>query len=93
MMVVIIRTKKIIIPIKAFKAMKRVYLILIAIHIGQAPNGPRFSRTRSERSERSGRLEAHVMPPLHLILQVILASYPCSLSEKTNRRRKRFAKF
>jgi hypothetical protein len=38
MMVVIIRTKKIIIPIKAFKAMKRVYLILIAIHIGQAPN-------------------------------------------------------
>jgi hypothetical protein len=41
MMVVIIRTKKIIISIKAFKAMKRVYLILI-IHIGQAPNGLRY---------------------------------------------------
>jgi hypothetical protein len=61
MMVVIIRTKKIIIPIKAFKAMKRVYLILIALHIGQAPNGPRFSRREASAAERR-RLKAHVSP-------------------------------
>jgi hypothetical protein len=45
---------------KAFKAMKRVYLILIAIHIGQAPNGPRISRRKASTSERSGRVKVHV---------------------------------
>jgi hypothetical protein len=54
MMVVIIRTKKIIIPIKAFKAMKRVYLILIAIHIGQAPNGLRFTCAAKRSGAASG---------------------------------------
>jgi hypothetical protein len=78
MMVVIIRTKKIIIPIKAFKAMKRVYLILIAIHIGQAPNGPRFSRHEASASERSGRLEAHVGRAfsLFLLLTTISRNHP-----------------